>query len=230
MPREHFHQELKKLQLDILKMGSMVEKAISSSIHSLKVQDLHEAQVVLDKDDEIDDLEEQIEEACFRLIMLQQPLAGDLRTIGATLKTLTDLERLGDYANNIAEITLRIGTQPLIKPLIDIPKMAEKAQAMVRKALDAFIERDAESAREVCLQDDEVDEMYTDLFDEIEGMVAGGGEGPRVNQAIHLLFVARYLERIADHATNIAERAIYMVTGRRVPHQLKGEDPLEGTP
>lgn len=222
MVRVRFQQELENLQLEMLNMGSMVEKALASAVHSLKTQDLREAQSVLDKDDEIDALEERLEEACFQLIMLQQPLAGDLRTIGATLKTLTDLERLGDYANNISEVTLRIGTKPLIKPLVDIPKMADKAQAMVRRALDAFVGRDTEAARRVCLDDDEVDQMYTELFDELEGLVSRGDNSERVNQAIHLLFVARYLERVADHATNIAERAIYMVTGERVPHQLKG--------
>lgn len=222
MARKKFHEQLNELQMEMLRMGSMVEKAISQSIHSLRLQDLRTAQSVLDKDDEIDALEEKIEEECFHLIMLQQPLARDLRTVGAILKTLTDLERLGDYANNIAEITLRIGTQPLIKPLVDIPKMAEKAEDMVQRSLDAFVERDVEAAKEVCRQDDEVDQMYTDLFDELEGLVSQGGDNRRVNQAIHLLFVARYLERIADHATNISERAIYMVTGERVSHQLKG--------
>lgn len=222
MARKKFHEQLNELQMEMLRMGSMVEKAISQSIHSLRLQDLRTAQSVLDKDDEIDALEEKIEEECFHLIMLQQPLARDLRTVGAILKTLTDLERLGDYANNIAEITLRIGTQPLIKPLVDIPKMAEKAEDMVQRSLDAFVERDVEAAKEVCWQDDEVDQMYTDLFDELEGLVSQGGDNRRVNQAIHLLFVARYLERIADHATNISERAIYMVTGERVSHQLKG--------
>lgn len=222
MPRVHFHQELKNLQTELLKMGGMVETAITNAVHALKTQDLQEAQVVLDKDDEIDALEEEIEEACFQLIVLQQPLAGDLRTIGATLKTVTDLERLGDYADNIAKITLRIGDTPLIKPLIDIPRMAGMAQSMVHRALDAFIERDTEKARAVCLEDDAVDQLYTDLFDELEDMIAKSGQDDRTNQMIHLLFVARYLERIADHATNIAERAIYMVTGKRVPHQLKG--------
>lgn len=222
MARQRFQQEIKNLQLDMLQMGSMVERAVQSAVHSLKVQDLKEAQAVLDHDDEIDAFEEKIEEACFHLIMLQQPMAGDLRTIGAILKTLTDLERLGDYANNIAEVTLRIGTMPLIKPLVDIPKMATKAQSMVRRALDAFMDDDVEAARAVCLEDDDVDTMYSLLFEELEGMVAKGGDTIRINQAINLLFVARYLERIADHATNIAERAIYKVTGERVPHQLKG--------
>lgn len=223
MARQRFHDELKNLQLELLKMGSMVQKAVSQAVHSLKEQDLREAQEVLDKDDEIDALEETLEEACFHLIMLQQPLARDLRLIGATIKTLTDLERLGDYANNIAEVTLRIGTAPLIKPLIDIPRMADMAQQMVQDSLDAFIERDIEKAKDVCRRDDEVDAIYSMIFDELQEIIRKGGDGDRVNQALHLLFVARYLERIADHATNIAERAIYMVTGERVPHQMKGK-------
>lgn len=222
MARERFSQELRNLQSEMLKMASMVQKAIAQSVNSLKNQDVKEARAVFDRDDEIDAFEKRLEEACFRLIMLQQPLAGDLRTIGATLKTLTDLERLGDYANNIAEVTLRIGTAPLIKPLIDLPRMAEIAQGMVRESVDAFIERDVEKAKAVCLQDEKVDQLYSAIFDELEALIAEGGGSPRVNQAIHLLFAARYLERIADHATNIAERAIYMVTGERVPHQMKG--------
>ncbi len=221
MVRVRFQQELQNLQLEMLKMGSMVEKALAGAVHSLKSQDLAKAQTVLKKDDEIDALEARLEEACFQLIMLQQPVAGDLRTIGATLKTLTDLERLGDYANNIAEVTLRIGSRPLIKPLVDIPKMADMALAMVRQALDAFVARDVDAARDVCHADDEIDQVYSHLFDELEALVSSGIESERVNQAIHLLFVARYLERVGDHATNIAERVIYMVTGERVPHQLK---------
>lgn len=221
MARQRFHEDLKNLQLELLKMGSMVQKAVSQAVHSLKEQDVKEAQAVLDKDDEIDALEESLEQACFHMIMLQQPLARDLRMIGAMIKTLTDLERLGDYANNIAEVTLRIGAAPLIKPLIDIPRMADMAQEMVRDSLDAFIERDIEKAKAVCERDDEVDAVYSLIFDELEEIIRQGGDGERVNQALHLLFVARYLERIADHATNIAERAIYMVTGKRVPHQMK---------
>lgn len=221
LARQRFHEDLKNLQLELLKMGSMVQKAVSQAVHSLKEQDVKEAQAVLDKDDEIDALEESLEQACFHMIMLQQPLARDLRMIGAMIKTLTDLERLGDYANNIAEVTLRIGAAPLIKPLIDIPRMADMAQEMVRDSLDAFIERDIEKAKAVCERDDEVDAVYSLIFDELEEIIRQGGDGERVNQALHLLFVARYLERIADHATNIAERAIYMVTGKRVPHQMK---------
>ena len=221
LARQRFHEDLKNLQLELLKMGSMVQKAVSQAVHSLKEQDVKEAQAVLDKDDEIDALEESLEQACFHMIMLQQPLARDLRMIGAMIKTLTDLERLGDYANNIAEVTLRIGAAPLIKPLIDIPRMADMAQEMVRDSLDVFIERDIEKAKAVCERDDEVDAVYSLIFDELEEIIRQGGDGERVNQALHLLFVARYLERIADHATNIAERAIYMVTGKRVPHQMK---------
>lgn len=204
-------------------MGSMVEAAIHQSIRSLRDQDLELARAVIDSDDRLDDLEMKIEEDCLHLIALQQPLASDLRVISTILKTVTDLERMADYATNIAERTLWIGSRPLIKPLIDIPRMAETAQRMVRESLDAFVKRDVELAIKVCLDDEPVDELYAQLFDELMGFVEKGGEGHVAAQAMQLLFAARYLERIADHATNVGERVIYMVTGRRVSHQLKAE-------
>lgn len=211
------------MQQEILKMGSLVEEAIHRSIKGLKHQDLALAQSVIVGDDRIDELEVAIEEKCMRVIALQHPVAGDLRTVGAVLKTITDIERIGDQATNIAEITLRIGNQPLIKPLVDIPRMSDMAEKMVRQSLDAFVNRDVELAKQVCYADDPIDELYAFLFDELMGFVLEGDDMRRATQAINLLFVARYVERIADHATNIAERVIYMVTGERVPHQMKGK-------
>lgn len=221
MTRQGFHREIEDLQQEILRMGSMVEDAIHRAITSLKTQDLDLAAAIIDGDDKIDAMEQDIEEKCLKLIALQQPLAKDLRTISTILKTVTDLERIGDQANNIAEITLRIGHEPLIKPLIDIPRMAEMSQRMVKESLDAFVNQDVDLARKVCRDDEPVDQLYSDLFDELMGFILEGGDVHRATQAINLLFVARYLERVADHATNIGERVIYMVTGERVAHQLK---------
>ena len=167
-------------------------------------------------------MEKDLEERCVKLIALQAPLAGDLRTIHTILKVVTDLERIGDQAINIAELTLRLSGEPLIKPLVDIPKMAEMAGSMLHRALKSFVDGDTGLAREVCLADDAVDELYSRLYDELIELSLGAGDRARATQAINLLFAARFLERIADHATNIAERVIYMVEGRRVPHQLKG--------
>ena len=181
------------------------------------------ARNILAQDDSIDEMEKELEERCVKLIALQQPLASDLRTIHTILKVVTDLERIGDQAINIAELTLRLAGQPLIKPLVDIPTMAEMAGEMLHQALRSFVDRDTALAREVCLADDAVDQLYSRLYDELIELALSAGDRGRSTQAINLLFAARYLERIADHATNIAERVIYMVEGRRVPHQLKGD-------
>ncbi len=226
MTRQSYHNQLEGLKSDILRMGSLVEEGIHKSIGSLKAQDLELAQAVVNSDDVIDQMETEIEESCLKLIALQQPLAKDLRTINTILKTITDLERMADQSVNIAEITLRIGHEPLIKPLVDIPRMAEMAERMVRESLDSFVKEDLALARKVCDDDDPVDDLYSALFDELMGFVLAGGDVRRATQAINLLFVARFLERIADHATNIAERVIYMVSGERVSHQLK---PFHGT-
>ncbi|MGE5506902.1 MAG: phosphate signaling complex protein PhoU [Chitinophagales bacterium] len=219
MTRTSFHQDLEQLQQNLLRMGSLVETAIHDAVESLRVQDLAMAERVLREDDAIDRLESELETECMRLFALQQPLARDLRIIGTVLKIITDLERMGDEASNIAEITLRIGDQPLIKPLIDIPRMAELTKNMVRRALDAFVRRDVELAVEVRRSDDAVDEMYAALNDELVGMTMRFQSMRQANQAIQLLMAARHLERIADHATNLAERVVYMVTGHVVSHQ-----------
>lgn len=194
-------------------MGSMVEEAIHLAVESLARQNLELAQEIIDGDDRIDDLSRKIEEDCIRLIALQQPIARDLRVITTVLKMVTDLERIADHATNIAEITQRIGKTPLIKPLIDIPRMAGMAEAMVRDSLKAFVDRDLEFAKATCLRDDEVDKLYESLLNELTGFIIQGGDAERVVQSMNLLFAARYLERVADHATNIGERVIYLVTG-----------------
>ncbi|MGE5552530.1 MAG: phosphate signaling complex protein PhoU [Betaproteobacteria bacterium] len=219
MTRASFHQDLEELQQNLLHMGSLVEDAIYNAVDSLRRQDLALAEQVLRADDRIDQLESELEAECMRLFALQQPLARDLRIIGTVLKTITDLERMADEAANIAEITLRIGDQPLIKPLIDIPRMAEMVKAMVRKALDAFVRRDLQLAKEVRRSDDAVDAIYAALNDELVEMTMRFQSMREANQAFLLLMAARHLERIGDHATNLAERIVYMVTGHVVSHQ-----------
>ncbi len=228
MSRESYQRELQSIQEEILKMGSLVEKQIHEAVRFLSNQDLEGAQAVLAKDDLVDQMQIDIEEHCMRLIALQQPVASDLRTIVAIFKITTDVERIGDHACNIAELTLRIGEQQLIKPLDDIPQMARLTEAMVRDSLTAFVKRDLELAEEVRQADEPVDEMYSMLFDELIGFVLQGGDGRRASQAINLLFAARYLERIADHATNIAERVMYMVTGHRLDHMSTGSGDPQG--
>ena len=212
--RQSYSQELESLRQDILKMGTQVELAIGQAVTSLTKQDLEMAKLVMAGDDDIDQLESEIEDKCMLLIARQQPLARDLRIIGTGLKITTDLERVGDHAFDIAKITLSIAKQPLIKPLVDIPRMSEMAQKMLRDSLNAYINLDITLAEQVCADDDAVDELYHQTFRELLTYMM---EDPtNIKQATQLLFVARYLERVADHATNIGEWVIYLVTGQRM--------------
>ncbi|BDG59069.1 phosphate signaling complex protein PhoU [Caldinitratiruptor microaerophilus] len=213
MTRQSFHQELADLRRDLARMGTRVEEAIAGALRSLIQRDTALAQQVIDGDDAIDAMELEIEERCLTLVALQQPMASDLRVIGATLKAITDLERLADHAVDIARITIRLGDQPFIKPLIDIPRMGEIAQGMVRDALTAYIRQDADLAYDMIKRDHELDHLYRQIFDELVPIM--GRDPSTVPQAAQLLFVAMHLERIGDHATNIGEWVIYMVTGER---------------
>ncbi|HEX7713914.1 MAG TPA: phosphate signaling complex protein PhoU [Bacillota bacterium] len=215
MTREGLDRSLRDLQQGLLRMGSMVEEAIHLAVESLAKQDLQLAQRIIDGDDAIDTLSLAIEEDCIRLIALQQPIAKDLRVITTVLKTVTDLERIADHATNIAEITQRIGTAELIKPLIDIPEMARLVEAMVHDSLKAFVDRDVDLAKATCLKDEEIDRIFEGLLNELTDFAMAGDDPKRVAQAMSLVFAARYLERVGDHATNIGERVIYLVTGRR---------------
>ncbi|KXZ40692.1 phosphate uptake regulator, PhoU [Alkalithermobacter thermoalcaliphilus JW-YL-7 = DSM 7308] len=212
--RTQFVNEMKNLNEKLITMGKMVEDIIEFSVKALARQDLDAAKKVYEMDDKIDEIELDIENQCMRLIALQQPMAKDLRVIGTIMKIITDLERMGDHAVNIAKVTLQIGDEPLIKPLVDIPNMASLSQSMVRKCLQAFTNEDVRLAREVACDDEAVDEIYEDIYTELLEMMIK--DQKIINQATRLLFIARYLERIADHATNIGERIIYMVTGERV--------------
>jgi len=211
--RHAFDRSLAELQQEILRMGSLVEQAIYNSVHSLATQDVQLAEQVISGDQVIDHLETDIEDKCLKLIATQQPIAKDLRSISTGFKIITDLERMADHAVDIARITKRLAGQPLIKPLVDIPRMAKITQQMVKDGLDAYVRADVELAKQLCVADDEVDHIYSQIFRELLTYMM---EDPRtITQATYLLFVGRYIERIADHATNIAERVIYLVTGER---------------
>lgn len=209
--RHAFDRALAELQQEILRMGSLVEQAIYNSVHSLASQDLDLAEQVISGDEIIDKLELEIEDRCLKLIATQQPIAKDLRRISTGYKIITDLERMADHAVDIAKVTRRLGGQPLIKPLVDIPRMAQITQKMVKDGLDAYVRSDVELAKSLCDADDEVDHIYSQIFRELLTYMM---EDPRtITQATYLLFVGRYIERIADHATNIGERVVYLVTG-----------------
>ncbi len=220
MVREAFERELQHLQDEILVLGSMVETALTESVNVLKRQDLEAAERLVAGDRFINQKRFEIEQAALILIATQQPMAGDLRVIAAVLEISTELERMGDYAKGIATITLMIGKQPFIKPLIDIPRMAEKARDMLHRALDAFARQDVELARSIPAEDDEVDALYNQIYRELMTYVMSD---PRnIDQANHLLWVAHNLERTADRVTNICERVIFTVTGELVEIGAEG--------
>lgn len=209
--RHSFDQGLDDLHLDLINMASLVEESIDNTILALKRQDVELAEKIFHNDDVIDDLEKRIEKKCMNLIARQQPLAKDLRTISTALKIITDMERIADHSSDIAELTIRMANQKYIKPLIDIPKMAELAKQMVNKSIDAYIKQDINMAQEVCASDDDVDELFNKIILELINIMKNDTEA--VEQAIDLMFIAKYLERMADHATNIGEWVVFNVTG-----------------
>lgn len=212
-PRVSYQNALDELEKEILKMGSLVEEQIDMAVNSLASQDLNLAHKCIEQDDIIDRLELEIEEKCLMLIATQQPMAKDLRRIAAGFKIITDLERIGDNAVDIAKATLRIGNEPLIKPLIDIPRMARMTQKMLKEALDSYINEDIELSESLAAKDDIVDGIHAQIIRELLTYML---ENPKnIKQGTHLMFVSRYLERMADHATNIGENVIYMVTAER---------------
>ncbi len=211
--RKSFHESLRDLKNDMLKMGSMVEDSINKSVHALKDGDLELAQKVKNEDDKIDDMEIILEEKCTKLIALQQPVAKDLRMIIVISKLVTDLERIGDHASNIANMVLEIGDQPLIKPLIDIPRMTEMVTRRLRESIDAFVNMDINLAKKIAREDEEIDVIDEQILRELLTFMM---EDPKtIKQATSLMFISRFLERIGDHSTNICERVVYMVSGER---------------
>jgi phosphate transport system protein len=197
--------------MEMIKMGSLVEESIENTIVALKKQDIELAKKIFEDDDIIDAIEKRIERRCLNLIARQQPLAKDLRTISAALKIITDMERIGDHSSDIAEITIRMAHEKYIKPLIDIPKMAVLAKQMVKKAIDAYVKQDVNLAMEACKSDDKVDELFNKIILELVNIIKDDPKS--TEQAIDMMFIAKYLERMADHATNIGEWVVYNVTG-----------------
>ena len=211
MTREIFRGHIKKLENELMDMGQMVITAVNRSVEALKARDIGEAKKIIADDVLINKRRWDIEEHCINLIALQQPVATDLREIIAVLNIITDLERMGDYAEGIAKIVIMLGSEPLIKPLVDIPLMSQKAISMLTRSLDAFIARDAKTAEAICGEDDYVDNLYNQVYREVLSYMI---EDPRtISRATPLIWAAHNLERIADRVTNICERIVYLATG-----------------
>jgi phosphate transport system protein len=211
-PRESFDRHLHELQDDLLVMGSMVEKALERSMEALKTRNLEMAHHVIEDDVKINQKRFDIEEKCVELIATQQPMASDLRVIIAVLNIIVDLERIADHAEGNAKIAVMIGKEPPLKPLIDLPRMNQKTVDMLRRSLDAFCNRDAEAARSLCGEDDEVDNLYDQVFRELLTFMAE--DSKTITRATRLIWVGHNLERSADRVTNICERVVYLVTGK----------------
>lgn len=212
--RARFDEKLEEMENQLIKMGAEVEEIVTLAFKSFSRQDHELAKKVIKLDDSIDELEIEIEKRCINLIALQQPLAADLREVAGILKIITDLERIGDYAVNIAKITLEFEVdEALIKPLIDLPKMEALIKDMIKGGLDSFVSKDVNQAREVALLDDKVDNLYKVIYSDL--LEYGVKDQQTKQQIIRLLFVGRHLERIGDHVTNICERVIYMLEGVR---------------
>jgi phosphate transport system protein len=212
----HFHKELQELKEDLLKMAALVEEAISTAVLSLVRRDSDLARKTFEGEDQINRMEIDIEDTCLKLLALRHPMAADLRFITSAMKIITDLERMGDQAVNIAERAISLNQEPQLKPYIDIPKMAEIAQSMVKDVLDAFVNSDSKLARSVCERDDLVDGLNDQVFRELLTYMISD---PRnITRSVHLMIVCRCLERIADHATNIGEDVIFMIDALVIKH------------
>ncbi len=217
MPR-HFHEELDALRQTLLAMGGLVEDQIRRAMRALLERDDVLAQEVIDRDRQVNTYDVEVDEQCVELLALNQPAASDLRFITTAMKIVTDLERIGDQAVNIAQRVLELNRDPQLKPYIDLPRMAEKAQRMVKESLDAFVAGDTALARQVCGKDAEVDALKEQIFRELLTFMM---EDPRtIPRAIRIILISRFLERVADHATNIAEMVVYLVEGKMVRHTL----------
>jgi phosphate transport system protein len=214
----HFHEELEALKQTLLAMGALVEDQIRHAMQALVDRDDALASEVIERDRQVNAYDVEVDAQCVELLALHQPAAGDLRFITTAMKIVTDLERIGDQAVNIGQRVIELNREPQLKPYIDLPRMAERAQAMVKESLDAFVARDTELARRVRTEDDEVDALKEQIFRELLTFMM---EDPRsIPRAIRLILISRCMERVADHATNIAEMVIYLVEGKMVRHTL----------
>ena len=210
--RTTFRKRLRAIQDELLAMGSTVEKAIKLSVEALKKRDMKLANQIIADDKKMNEKRFEIEETCIQLIATQQPMAGDLRTLISVMNIITELERIGDHAEGIAKIVIMIGDEPPLKPLIDIPRMAEKTVDMLRRCLDAFMNCDEDTAKAIAAEDDEVDQLYNQVYRELVSYMV---EDPKtITRATRLLWVAHNLERCADRVTNICERVVFNVTGK----------------
>jgi len=216
--QRHFHEELEALKQTLLAMGGLVEDQIRRVMRALVERDDAVAQEVIERDRQVNAYAVEVDEQCVSLLALHQPAAGDLRFITTAMKIVTDLERIGDQAVNIAQRVLELNREPQLKPYIDLPRMAERAQRMVKESLDAFVARDTALARQVCGEDAEVDALKEQIFRELLTFMM---EDPRtIPRAIRVILISRFMERVADHATNIAEMVVYLVEGKMVRHTL----------
>jgi len=214
--QRHFDEELGALKEKILRMGAMVEEQIANSIKALVERDSDLGRRVIENDHRVNAMDVQIDEECLRLIALHQPMAGDLRFLTTAMKISTELERMSDLAENISERAIELNEEPQLKPYIDIPRMAQEALRMVKESLDAFVNRNSELARSVCKADDVIDDLNHQIFRELLSFMI---EDPQTTtRAIRISFISKYLERIADHATNIAELVVYLVEGKIIRH------------
>lgn len=223
MPRETFERELQELKDELLILGSIVEQAVREAVEALKRRDLESARRIYADDQKINEKRYEIEQDCLVLIATQQPMARDLRMLAAILEVNTELERIGDYAKGICKINLMLGTEPLVKPLIDIPKMADLGLDMLHRALGAFIIGDADTARAIPDEDDQVDLLYNRVYNDLLKMMLANPE--IISRANYLIWAAHNLERLADRVTNICERTVFLVTGEIIELDMaKGKE------
>ena len=215
MLRQQFDEQIRDLEQDVIGMGSFVIGMLDGALDSLVRQDVDLAGEIIGKDDIADEMDLNIENSCMRLLALQQPMSKDLRTIATALKVITDLERIGDYASDIAQLVKTLALEPYHKPLEDIPRLASMATAMIRDAVQSFVDHDTDLAIKVCEDDDVVDDLYDKVFGDAISSIKETPDAAR--QLALLILAARRLERVADHATNVAERVYYMETGSLEP-------------
>ncbi|OLC42058.1 MAG: phosphate transport system regulatory protein PhoU [Nitrospirae bacterium 13_1_40CM_4_62_6] len=214
----HFDEELKELKAKILRMGSLVESQIQGALRALTERDSALARRVIENDHGVNALDVEVDENCLRLLALHQPAARDLRFITTAMKISTELERMSDLAENIAERAIELNEEPQLKPYIDLPRMGNWTLRMVKESLDSFVNQDAVLARKVCTDDDFVDDLTEQLFRELMSFMI---ENPQtISRAIRLTFIGKYIERIADHATNVAELVVYLVEGKIIRHTV----------